>query len=281
AGFSSFREPIADDKVRGKPEKFAEHYQQAALFYNSQTAVEKAHILRGFRFELTKVQTPAIRERVVATLANVDAGLAKALARELGIAVPKPLPKAVKSPPKPEVTASPSLSLMAHPGNGTIRTRRIAILVADGVDGESAQALHEGLTEQGAVPRFVGIRLGTVTTAAGDTLQAEVTLETMPSVLFDAVAVLGGKDAVVALGNVGHALEFIKDQYRHAKPILALGEGADLVENAGASATLPSGQPDPGMIVAKHGRAREALPAFVKAIARHRHHEREADPPPV
>jgi len=281
AGFSSFREPIADDKVRGKPEKFAEHYQQAALFYNSQTAVEKAHILRGFRFELTKVQTPAIRERVVATLANVDAGLAKALARELGIAVPKPLPKAVKSPPKPEVTASPSLSLMAHPGNGTIRTRRIAILVADGVDGESAQALHDGLTEQGAVPRFVGIRLGTVTTAEGDTLQAEVTLETMPSVLFDAVAVLGGKDAVVALGNVGHALEFIKDQYRHAKPILALGEGADLVENAGASATLPSGQPDPGMIVAKHGRAREALPAFAKAIARHRHHEREADPPPV
>ncbi|MDF3069601.1 MAG: Catalase [Polyangiaceae bacterium] len=81
------------------------------------------------------------------------------------------------------------------------------------------------------------------------------------------------------LGNVGHALEFIKDQYRHAKPILALGEGADLVENAGAPSNLPSGQPDPGMLVAKHGNAREALPAFIRAIARHRHHERETDPP--
>ena len=212
-------------------------------------------------------------------LANVDTGLAKSLARELGIDMPRPLPKALKNPPKPELTTSPALSLMARPGDGSIRTRRIAIFVADGVDGEAAQALHEGLSEQGAVPRYVGVRLGAVTTADGDTLQVEVTLETMPSVLFDAVAVLGGKDAVVTLGNVGHALEFIKDQYRHAKPILALGEGADLVENAGAPAMLPSGKPDPGMIVAKHGRAREALPAFIKAIAQHRHHEREQDPP--
>jgi catalase len=195
--------------------------------------------------------------------------------------MPKPLPKALKTPPKPELTTSPALSLLARPGDGSIRTRRIAILVADGVDGESAQALHEGLAEQGAVPRYVGVRLGTVRTAEGDTLEVEVTLEAMPSVLFDAVAVLGGKDAVVTLGNVGHALEFIKDQYRHAKPILALGEGADLVENAGASAVLPSGQPDPGMLVAKHGRAKEALPAFIKAIGRHRHHEREMDPPAV
>jgi catalase len=279
AGFTSFREPIADDKVRGKPEKFAEHFAQAALFYNSQSAIEKAHILRGFRFELTKVRVPAIRERVVSMLANVDTGLAKALARELGIDMPKPMPRALKNPPRPEVQVSPALSLFSRPGNGSIATRRVAILVADGVDGEAAQALHAGLTEQGAVPRYVGVRLGAVQTAQGESLEAEVTLETMPSVLFDAVAVPGGKDAIVILGNVGHALEFIKDQYRHAKPILALGEGADLVENAGAPATLPSGEPDPGMLVAKHGRAREILPAFIKAIARHRHHERETDPP--
>jgi catalase len=281
AGFSSFREHIEDDKVRGKPEKFADHYSQATLFYNSQSAVEKAHILRGFRFELTKVQVPAIRERVVSMLANVDSGLARALAKELGMQLPKPMPKALKSVAAPEVSVSPALSLLARPGDGSIKTRRIAILVADGIDGEAAQALHEGLAAQGAVPRYVGIRLGSVQTANGDTLEAEVTLETMPSVLFDAVAVLGGKDAVVQLGNVGHALEFIKDQYRHAKPILALGEGADLVENAGASANLPSGKPDPGMLIAKHGRAREALPAFIEAIARHRHHEREMDPPSV
>ena len=83
-GFTSFPEPIADDKVRGKPEKFADHYSQATLFWNSQTPYEKAHIVRGFRFELTKVQVPAIRERTVSMLRNVSDELAQAVADGLG-----------------------------------------------------------------------------------------------------------------------------------------------------------------------------------------------------
>jgi catalase len=279
AGFTSFREPIEADKVRGKPERFADHYTQATLFWNSQTPVEKAHILRAFRFELTKVQVLAVRERTVALLANVDAQLAATLASQLGMRVPKPLPRALKNVPEPEVTRSPALSLFARPGDGRIRTRRIAILVADGVDGAAAQTLHAGLSEQGAVPRYVGVRLGTVQTEEGDTLDVEVTLETMPSVLFDAVVVLGGKAAVARLGNVGHALEFIKEQYRHAKPILALGAGAALIENAGVSVVLPSGERDPGVLSGRQATASSVLPDFIKAIARHRHHERETDPP--
>jgi catalase len=282
AGFTSFREPIEADKVRGSAERFAEHYNQAALFYNSQTAVEKAHILRGFRFELTKVQVPAIRRRVVAMLANVDADLATQLAAQLGMPVPDPLPRAIEKAPKPEVTRSPPLSLYARPGDGNIQMRRIAILVADGVNGGAAQTLHAALAEKGAVPRYVGARLGAVQTEEAAALEVEVTLETMPSVLFDAVAVLGGRQAVTQLGNIGHALEFIKDQYRHAKPIFAMAEGAALSENAGVSAVLPSGKPDPGVIlVAPDGNLVEALSQFIRAIARHRHHERELDPPPV
>ena len=103
----------------------------------------------------------------------------------------------------------------------------------------------------------------------------------MPSVLFDAVAVPDGKLAMAVLGNVGHALEFLKDQYRHAKAILALGAGADLVENAGIPSVLPSGKPDPGALIHRDGDVAQALPAFLKAIGRHRHHEREMDPPEV
>jgi catalase len=282
AGFTSFREPIEADKVRGKPERFAEHYAQATLFWNSQTPVEKAHIIRAFRFELTKVQVPAIRQRVVAMLANVDAGLAETLASQLGMLVPDPLPRVPLQQPKPEVTQSPALSLFARPGDGSIATRRIAILVADGVDGVAARTLHAGLVEKGAVPRYVGVRLGAVEAEDGSALDVEVTLETMPAVLFDAVAVLGGKRAVTLLGNIGHALEFIKEQYRHAKPILAVGAAAALVENAGVPRVLPSGKPDPGiLIVSPESNASEALPQFIKAIARHRHHEREMDPPAV
>lgn len=281
AGFSSFREPIEADKVRGNPELFAEHYEQAKLFYNSQTPVEKAHILRGFRFELTRVQVPAIRERVVSMLANVDMKLAEALASELGLAMPAPMPKALAKPVTPELKSAPSLSLMAHPGDGSIRTRRIAIFVADGVDGEAAETLHAGLASQGAVPRYVGARLGSVKTEKGGSLAVEVTFETMPSVLFDALAVPGGKSAVQSLSKLGHVLEFVKDQYRHAKPLMALGDGALLLEKAGASAKLPSGGQDPGVLIKASGAAKDALADFTKAIAKHRHHEREMDPPSV
>jgi len=281
AGFTSFREPPQGDKVRGSAERFADHYTQATLFYNSQSPIERAHILRGFRFELTKVQTPAIRERVVASLANVDSGLAKALAKALGMALPKPLPKALKTPVKPEVTSSPALSIFSQPGDGSIRTRRVAILVANGVDGAAARALHAGLTAKGAVPRYIGVQLGTVSTEDGDTLEPEGSLETMPAVLFDGLIIPGGKEAITTLGNVGHAAEFIKDQYRHCKPILALGAGVDLVENAGVPVKLPSGEPDPGMLVGRHASAATALPDFVKALSRHRHFERAMDPPEV
>jgi catalase len=126
AGFTSFREPVAGDKVRGKPERFADHYTQATLFWNSQTPVEKAHIVRAFRFELSKVQVPAIRRRVVAMLANVDDGLAEMLAEQLGMELPEPLPRAAKTLAAPEVMHSPALSLFARPGDGRIVTRRVA-----------------------------------------------------------------------------------------------------------------------------------------------------------
>ena len=92
-GFMSFPEPIEGDKLRGKPEKFADHYTQATLFYNSQTAVEQNHIVEAFRFELTKVQTPAVRSRMVAGLLNVDRDLASRVAQGLGIDLPEPLPR--------------------------------------------------------------------------------------------------------------------------------------------------------------------------------------------
>ena len=106
-GFMSFPEPIREDKLRGKPEKFADHYTQAALFYNSQTPVEQNHIVEAFRFELTKVETPAIRARMVAGLRNVDEQLASRVAQGLGIKLPDPLPRVLAKPAKPEVTRSP------------------------------------------------------------------------------------------------------------------------------------------------------------------------------
>ena len=200
-GFTSFPQPVDEDKVRGKPEKFGDHYTQAALFYNSQTPVEQAHIVRAFRFELTKVQVLPIRQRVVSQLANVDADLARKVAEGLGIDVPEPQPAVQPRNMKPEVKVSPSLSLMARPGDGSIRTRCIALLVADGVVGASLEELHRKLADEGAVPRYVGARLGTVRSEDGRDIDVEVTLETAPSVLFDAVVIPDGERRACSRGN--------------------------------------------------------------------------------
>jgi catalase len=78
----------------------------------------------------------------------------------------------------------------------------------------------------------------------------------------------------------GRALEFLKDQYRHCKPILALGAGAALLSNAGIPQSLPTGKKDPGL-VARSGDLDSTANAFIAALARHRHFERESDPPVV
>jgi catalase len=278
AGFTSFREPMAGDKVRGKPERFADHYTQAILFWNSQAPVEQAHIINAFRFELTRVQTPAIRERTLAMLANVAQELAESVAEGLGMPLPAAQPRAMPNPPVPEVASSPALSLFSRPGDGNIRMRRIAILVASGINGRAAAALRAGLSREQAVTRFVGIRLGAVQSADGDQMEADITFETMPSVLFDAVVVPGGQEESTVLARSGEAVEFIRDQYRHCKPILVLKGGKSLVENAGVKFTLPSGELDPGVLYFEDENYDRILPQFIEAIAAHRHFEREIEP---
>jgi catalase len=282
-GFRSFPEPVEESKVRGKPERFAEHYNQARLFWASQSDIEKMHIIRAYRFELTKVQVTAIRERVVAQLRNVDEGLAQAVAQGLGIAeLPDALPKVISRDPKPEVTTSAALSLFARPGDTGIRTRRIAILVADGVDATAATALHKGLVDQGAVPRFVGITLGQAETDGAEPIEVEVSMEAAPSVLWDGMIVPGGDAATEMLSQSGHAIEFIKDQYRHCKPILLLGTAAPkLLDAARVPATLPNGGADPGLLRMETGNPDAALQKFVEVLTRHRVFVRETDPPLV
>jgi catalase len=182
---------------------------------------------------------------------------------------------------KPEVQVSEALSLFARPGKEGIKTRRIAILVADGVDGAAALAIHQALAGQNAVPRFVGIKLGQVKSADGEPLEAEVSLEAAPSVIWDAMIVPPGDAGADALGRSGHAQEFLKDQYRHCKPILLMGSGSALLDKTGIPAVLPSGDPDPGLLQYRGDQTRAAVTAFMAALAKHRHFERETDPPQV
>jgi catalase len=275
AGFVSFPQPVEGDKVRGKPEKFSDHYTQATLFYASQTAVEKAHIAGGFRFELSKVTVPAIRERMLSSLVNVSAELAATVAAGLGLAVPSAMPRELANPAAPEVTTSAALSLTALPGEGGIRTRNVAILVADGVDEKPIAAVRAALMAAGARVHLIAPRLGPVTTGNGQPFEATGTLENSPPVLFDGLVLPAGTEGVKALGAHIEVVDFITNQYRHGKTILALGASVALMERAGAMPTLASGAVDPGIVIGTAAQAEQAVADFITALSRHRHPERE------
>ena len=280
-GFVSFPQPVQEDKVRGKPEKFADHYSQATLFFNSQTPVEKRHIIGAYRFELSRVTVPAIRERVVSQLVNIDPVLARGVADGLGIAVPPAQQRALQTPVKSEVDASAGLSLFARPGSAHAKGRKIAILVVEGTAGAALRKAQQALAEAGAVPRFVGARLGRVAVAGDEAIEIETTMEAAPSVLWDAVVVPADAAALAAMARDMDAKDFIKEQHRHCKAMLMLGEGGSAVlAVAGLPIDLQDGRPDPGLVMAGDSSrsdtpGSDGIDAFIAAVARHRHPERE------
>jgi catalase len=186
--------------------------------------------------------------------------------------MPKVLPRKVT----PEISSSPALSLFARPGDGSIKARRVAVLVADGCDAGPLKALVDRLTAEGAVPRFVSATLGSVKPASGSPIEIDVSIDAAPAVLYDAVALPGGGAAVSKLSADGRVLEFIKDQYRHCKPILVFGESTKLLAACGIALDTP----DPGIVISADAKP-AGITHFVSAIAKHRHFDRETDPPRV
>ena len=278
-GFMTFseRQQTNEDhaKVRGKPEKFADHYTQATLFYVSQTPLEQSHIVQAFCFELSKLTVSAIRERMVASLRNVSEDLAAQVAEGLGIdTLPPAMPRALLKPIPPEVKNSPSLSLTARPGDGSIKVLKVALLVANGVNGKSILQVQSALAALGAVGKIVGPRIGPITTDDGGTVLAQASLDNEPGFLFDALVLPDGKPAVTALAAHRQTTDFIKDHYFHCKTILVLPASHSLMDLSGCSAQLPDGKPDPGLIIATQARITGSIHTFLEALALQRHPER-------
>ena len=188
-------------------------------------------------------------------------------------------PKVLASPATPEVSTSAALSLTALPGDGGIRSRSVAILVADGVDGKSIAAVQAALSAAGARVHLIAPRLGPVKPVDGEPIDATGTLENSPPVLFDGVVLPDGGGGVKALGAHVEVMDFISNQYRHGKTILALGASKALLERAGVAVTLANGDADPGMVTGVAAKAEHAVASFITALGRHRHPEREAGAP--
>jgi catalase len=255
AGFTSLLERIEGDKRRVRADSFKDHFSQARLFWNSQSELEQQHIIGAFSFELSKVETPAVRERYVTDiLANVDGRLTAEVSAALGLRAP-----AAKAR-RGSVDVSPALSMIGTQPTDSIATRKVAILAADGVDGVAIAAMKSVLTRAGAVAHVLAPHLGSLK-AGGGPVAVDHRLVTMPSVVYDAVFVPGGSASVAALRADGDAVHFVREAFKHAKAIAAGGEGTELLRAAG----IPEGAAG---VVTSGGPA--LTRDFIAAIARHR-----------
>ncbi len=234
AGFRSVATTEQGPKRRVRPSSFADHYSQARLFYESQMPIEQRHIVNAFVFELSKVVTPAIRERMVANLRNVDDEFAKQIADGLGMrAVPEPSPAAAA--PLTDLAPSPALSIVAN-GPGSFAGRKLGVLVAAGADAGLVDALRTALTKEGAVMTVVAPAVGGVELADGSLLEADEKIDGGPSVLYDAVAVIGGDEGLAALAGHPAARDFVADAFAHAKYVGHSPVATRLFTSAGVEA---------------------------------------------
>jgi len=263
-GFESYPERVEGHKIRNRSESFGDHFSQATLFWNSMSGPEKEHIIGAYTFELGKVERVFIRERQVnEILANIDLELARRVAENLGLPAPA-APTVAAKVPTPQ--SSPALSLMNHaPGN--IKSRKIAILVANGVDGAAIDAFKAKLAEQGALAKIIGPSPAPVKTADGKMLPVDAAMDGMPSVMFDAVFVPGGADAAAAMAKSGEAKHYLLEAYKHLKPIVVLGAARPLLATLGL-------QPDAGLLEGDD--VDGVFGNFAQALGQHRVWAREA-----
>jgi catalase len=290
-GYVTFPEPTTGAKVRERGASFFDHYSQARMFFHSQSEPEKQHLIKALRFELGKVETPAIRERMVGHLAQVDATLATAVAKGLGI---KPPPARKAPPPNLSVPAdgdpeafqhrqlvdrdivSPALSMAGYVP-GPIATRKVAILVAPQFDGEGVASMIRALRAEGALGLLVAPELGDIKADNGETFTPPFSILTTSSVLFDAVYVAGGEQAA-QWALEADAVDFVREAFKHCKAICATGEGVGLLE----AAYVPVGgtdDPNPAddatIVAPKVSRA--VTQGFIDAMAGHRLWTREPE----
>ncbi|MEU6577952.1 catalase [Streptomyces sp. NPDC046805] len=275
--FTHYAERVDGAKIRRRSPSFQDHYTQPALFWNSMSDWEKQHIVEAFRFELGKVGTPEVRARTVEQLACVDGELARQVAH--GIGVPEPADGTQTASKQ----SSPALSLESLTGDGSIRTRKIAVPVADGVNGGQVASIREALEPEGAIVEVLAATDGTVPTADGEPLEVDRALPTVASVLYDAVVLPGNAAHTSPLSVDPDAMRFVRDAYRHGKPVAALGNGVDVLAALEPEGLRLSLEPhhqvtDQGVITdaAPDPASAEFVRALAAAVAAHRHWGRPA-----
>ncbi len=254
-GFKSFPAHENGDKLRVRSETFADHFSQARQFFMSQTVPEQNHIISALIFELSKVETKAVRGRMLGQLVNVDPRIAQRVATGLGWqdAIERVAPAV---PTRTNLRPSPPLSILAK-AKPTLDGRVIGVLVADGTDPSVVDGLRASAKAAGANLKVVAPRVEGAIGAGGRLISADMQLAGGPSVLFDAVVVALSPEGAQSLLREATAKQWVEDAFNHLKVIGYAPGAASLLEKAGA---LAGGQPaDAGVVALADGGASNVL----------------------
>ncbi|MBE8720914.1 catalase [Sphingobacterium pedocola] len=278
-GFESHSEKIDAKKIRGRSTSFADHFTQARLFFNSQTEAEQNHIISAYSFELSKVKSEDVRRRELAILNQIDKKLAQKVGANLGLTPPAQLdsltiqfaknnhPEYPIQPNKPEVEQSAALSMAVKSGEGTIETRKVAFLVADGVSKVSIDKMKLELEKEGAEAVLISTHMGRVKFKEGGEEPIQFTYLTEASVCYDAFYTPEG-ESVAKLQQEPDYFQFINEGYRHCKA-LAFAKGA---EQLIAGSYLKDKEKDAGVILESEN---NLASDFIMVMKGHRVWERE------
>jgi len=275
-GFTSHHQRVDGQKVRNRSKSFVDHYSQAKLFFNSQSLPEQKHIINALSFELSKLQTAAIRERVVGLLSFINKDLAKKVGDNLGIKPTKPQSPVNHGFPADanpqdyqskeiEMTLKKSDKLsMANTIKNTIKTRQIAFLIANGVDAKAVNNLRSTLEKEGAVVHLIANNMAAVVAADKSVFTPGHSLLSTASVCFDAVYVASGKKSVAVLQAEPAAILFINEAYKHCKTVAFGKETEDFVAltNIGQHK-----EKDPAVV---YEQATSFATVFIASVAKHR-----------
>lgn len=277
-GFDTYGERISGTKIRARSESFVEHYSQAKLFYNSQSAPEKTHLQKALVFELSKVTIPAIRERMVSQLNFINKELAQMVAEKLGVEVKTleqpngsiPADADVESLQSEEretsLDSSDALS-MKNTVKDSIESRIIAFVIADGCDATRISELKSELEAKGAVVQFVAPEMATVKADDGTELTPKHSISSTMSVCFDAVYVAAGAESTqqwLQPDYKNSVIEFVNEAYRHCKAIFFDKETDALFKKTDVADYHSE---DPAVVLEKNN---DADNSFITAIASHR-----------
>ena len=235
-GFVPFADVENGPKRRLRAESFADHYSQARQFFISQTEGEQDHIAAALTFELSKVKTPVIRERMVSHLLNIHETLAARVGEALGLKA-MPIPADAAVPTRTDLDPSPALGIVEK-GPQRFEGRKLGILITDGTDAALLKALQAAVTKAGATFDIIAPRIGGARTSDEKLVEADQRIDGGPSVLYDAVAVLPSAAVMDDLVRESTARDFVADAFAHCKFIGYVDAALPLFEKAGI------GQPD-------------------------------------